>query len=119
MMRRVARVSRTLFLLAGLCTVAWLPLSFGFLIVLDWGTFVQSYDGCLYIRLSDYSPELYVRWPQVRFERSPGSLFWGSIYPVVARQHRHVGPDYTAAVIPLWLLAFLCLAWPVTSFVIA
>ena len=48
----------------------------------------------------------------------PNPFIGGQLWPEVLRE-RAQGLHLFAIAIPLWLLAFICLAWPVTSFILA
>jgi hypothetical protein len=88
-----------------------------------------SFRGCLHVALlrdgGDPNTLTYVRdtsgWPAFEFERLDKFRFYAreALWPVWKRQDLDATHDLTFLWLPLWLLAFLCLAWPVTSFLIA
>ena len=112
MLRRIARVLRVLVFGAGLSLLLWLPLSFYFFVG-------------LFTPLSSTTSV----GGGVRFVYYPSAFSWSCSYgqrPPEFKGHPAVffpqvlqWPEGVYVLdIPLWLLAFLCLAWPVTSFII-
>src|SRR5688572_13440184 len=125
MLRRVARVLRVgLFLIGSLITLC-LPASMfaGAMLAYRWadaeaglilhpGTIRFIYQAPQLIRTQ---PGLTAKWYDSRLVESG----WrAALWPTFHNASQ--GPDrlYLFSM-PLWLLAFLCLAWPVTSFLLA
>ena len=127
MLRRVARVIRAVFLVAGCLFLILLPIrwsSVPYAVSSDGGVLVGIYAGSIQFILADpsfgpASVDLGLmdvgEWQFVSDYQSgrlwPG-LHHGTLYTIY-------GIPVTVITLPLWLLAFLCLAWPVISFVIA
>lgn len=128
MLRRVARALRLVLFAVGVAILAWLPISFLYLVwfesprpgslseigvVNGFAIFMFTEDNPLY-RTNSYD---------LRFSRA--SRAFGDDYLGISLG-RDALPDATGApvamidvTVPLWLLAALCFAWPVTSFIIA
>src|SRR5688500_16378005 len=126
-MLRVVRLLRTLLLGVGVASLLWLPASF--FVAIDAGT---RYDG-----IRGECGMLMIRYPYR--ERPPTNSFepsvsfdkpWGgqSLRRIILPDFnlwdwipiRHVAVVTLRVIsIPLWLLACLCLAWPVTSLLLA
>jgi hypothetical protein len=126
MLRRVARILRACLIVVAMLVLAWIPASCYCRAVVD------------YMTPDRYRMLIVCEFGALTFNSQPGaSSFYGpgthyaitapdpapvdvrspAIYPQV---HFNDGlPGWTTVSLPLWLLAFLCLAWPVTSFVIA
>ena len=131
MLRRVVRALRVLLFLVGLLVLLWLPASFVFIF-----TAIASLPG-IDASLFTCRGQLGVRWYDSDVPVSVYGQSWdvsidSQILPVpwrLALWPQHQTLDYTMShygrftehivSIPLWLLATLCLAWPVTSFIIA
>ena len=117
MLRRVARAFRSVLLLLGLVLLAWLPLSFLYSasvrVVGKNGSIVYTGGGTVWAWWTD-SPTAPGADIQFAFRRHPYELDREVLTPVF--QHP-VGQYYVS--LPLLLLAFLCLAWPVISFLFA
>src|SRR5688572_15106528 len=137
MLRRVARLLRTVLLVLGLLLVAWLPISYLLVMRCDYswndagigkGISINVYRGCINVnclyRSTDQLSHSYVNdtggRPKVEFERIDRLYFFlrGAVWPTWQRQ---VNPSHDVGFIwlPIWATAMLALAWPVTSFVIA
>ena len=134
MLRRAVTALRGLLLVMGALILLWIPFSYYFSARYDhsWrstGFSMISFRGCLHVALlhdgGDPNTLAYVRdtsgWPAFELKRLDKFRFFAreALWPVWRRQDLDATHDLTFFWIPLWLLAFLCLAWPVTSFVIA
>ena len=123
MLRRVVRTTRGLLMAIGLLLLLWLPASWFY-----WAgvaspllrTGVSSGNGGVKVALvfelpaEEYGPSA---WAQ----RAPPRAMVGEEIWLLP-QYEHVARpniDMVVAELPLWLLAFICLAWPVTSFIVA
>src|SRR5687768_10148764 len=113
MLRRVARLVQIGLFALGVLALVWAPVSLYLAVVLKapWpgsGSAVMSTEAALIVaffpgRYSDESLAYDARIERVQF------LKWSEIplWPSVETQ------PYLWIEFPLWLLAFLCLAWPV------
>jgi hypothetical protein len=130
MLRRVARALKALLVVAAIALLVWLPVSFIRVLYVafplaDGEAGVVSDRG--YMLLWHATPSRFPkaslgvhdlrRWDDFgdpRAKRGAGRALWPHTYKIALTriQVYHFS-------IPLWLLAVLCLAWPVTSFVIA
>jgi hypothetical protein len=140
MLRRIARLIRVLFAVAAGVVVIWLPFSFWWLAHLQvvgagQGLSVSSSSGLLSVQFVEVltgssinlrtDPSISIGGREDAFdtgiaplpERS--SMSWHpALWPAFSRGP--FGPVVmTSLRIPLWLLAAVCLAWPVTSFIVA
>ena len=122
MLRWVALITRRLLLVAGLLLVAWMPLSYMWFVVI-WIPGV----GVSFVTRNGWGQGSWVyRWtgaPPVQPSFQSQSAFppraddWRSLWqPDVAWSD--TADAFILLRMPLWLLAFVCLAWPVTSFVV-
>src|SRR5687768_587444 len=126
MLRRVIRLLRTSLLGLGILSLVWLPISFFTYVwyaasVSETGSWRLSVSegaaGFLYVSESGLTPTL-----GVGFETgAPVNWSWAvesAAWPEYERASStsFLGLDLS---IPLWLLALLCLAWPVTSLLLA
>ena len=113
MLRRVARVARWLLLTLGILVMAWIPVSFFYVAWMYYFVFREAYvevgDGALLLWLGTSPGDGRI---DAGFSPNPSSEYWRAIVP--GRE----GLQSTRVTVPLWLLAFLCLAWPVASFII-
>src|SRR5687768_3231902 len=122
MLRRVARALRNGLLLLGLALLAWLPFSSFFYAQLQ----LSLAEVCVGAMTRDDYFFLYVEYLDFRTSSfEAGSLPYGP--PSEDRLQDHLVPSWywyhsvklwSWIQLPLWLLAFLCLAWPVTSFLV-
>ena len=121
MLRRVARVLRVGTLVAGLVLLLSWSVSDVFrpYITLGWPwprTGLVLADGCLFAVVRDKPPSSGI-W-------NAGALADDEPVPATSQLRPYwvdwSGPKsiFVVVSIPLWLLAFVCLAWPVTSFII-
>src|SRR5688500_8267341 len=125
MLRRVARFLRGGLFAFGVVIVLLLPVTFGYSLVMEWRFQTCATGGWLdtgvaafgFARQNPIPPgkpfvfELH-RGSRVKFLTNP-------IWPEVINQTNARGGRLFVLSSPLWLLAFLCLAWPVTSFLLA
>ena len=121
MLRRVATLMRRLLFVVGLASLAWLPISFfteAWLFAVgqnSWVFDVQVYSGTLQVLFMP-GPEL----PEVGYgiagaRERPSPPLW----PTTFHAYRSDGVyEGRLVFLPLWLPALLCLAWPVTSFLL-
>jgi hypothetical protein len=119
MLRRIASSLRITLLIAGVIFLLSIPVSFDaparYVIGYGYGDNIGLHfeDGAVLVVV----PSLY---GPIGFTRGDSYVLEGNaLRPVTDEfytQHRGVVRIIS---FPLWLLAFLCLAWPVTSFVIA
>src|SRR5688572_7239424 len=137
MLRRVARVLRIVLLILGVSSLVWLPLSF----FIGAGCISTLYPkgGMTSLGTSDGKASLAFHgdvagsaWLQPwaglrargpRYSLSEALLPSMGHSPASPMRPGNPGLSSRGAVthirVPLWLLAFLCLAWPVTSFIVA
>src|SRR5687768_13919676 len=124
MLRRVARAScLALLLVVGVALVLWLPVSFWFSVTLDMttaggdagsGAEIESQSGVLcvrYLRGSLAEPSIEVG-PAHGYRSFVGDLI-NPYFPTVM-----LADGFNILSLPLWLLAAVCLAWPVTSLLV-
>ena len=127
MLRRIARVLRIGLFVAALILLLWLPVSFKVTCSISLpepfrGLVLSCRSG--YVRVAWYSPELrevMVVEARVRFEPA-NRIRWHRRLAWARYGWEDVtnpGEGRSALYIPLWLLAFLCLAWPVAYFILA
>ena|SRR5687768_9811210 len=127
MLRRVGRVLRVLLFVIGTAFLISIPLNW-----LWWGsalstwpfkrTYIHWKDGCIQLSFLTRS-DRNIPLDDAGFNLEAGPVQYG----LRPRHHwwpefsRFVDPGWvsTSLLVPLWLLAFLCLAWPVTSFIVA
>jgi hypothetical protein len=82
-------------------------------------------DGSLVITLYDNTDEVLYDAASAGVARAAESpqlddLYWEALWvPSFNRYGTHAGTGETVIEMPLWLLASICLVWPVTSFIIA
>lgn len=113
MFRRVARALRLLALGLGIMLIAWIPFSWLY------APGVSNSRVALYLGNGALEMVFDRPFPE------PGLSFGVSGYSSATRRYsRGLWATYepnptwgTTVSIPLWLLALLCLAWPVTSFI--
>src|SRR5688500_2791464 len=123
MLRRVARVLRVLLLGLGLLLLLWLPLSFVYTLTVapSENVLVAFNHGKLEAWALPNGVLQSLSGVRLGLRRATG-LWWTLrdvfLLPGVSASG-FPGYGIRFINIPLWLLAFLCLAWPVTSFVIA
>ena len=123
MLRRVTRTLRVLLAVAGIVVLVWLPVSCGYgalaaahVAAGEIGVF--SCDGLAEARCVTEDPlyeEPKARVFRLRQDPTQGVVvyhFTDFLWPKVSL----IGGFVT---FPLWLLSLLCLAWPVTSFLLA
>ena len=126
MLRRVARVLRFLLLLAGTLTLLLLAVSWfvGVEITSPWPpdiTNIGSRQGTVLLVVTDHQVHTV---PSIRFRLeltrlSPYELNVTALWPSVRRLSApRLGFTQVELSLPHWLLALICLAWPVTSFII-
>src|SRR5688572_33328465 len=124
MLRRVARLLRAGLFGMGVVCLAWWPWSCFYVALVEIpfpfeGATVNSHHGILYLGAHRDRPDRDPLTFQLRhrllkpYQR--GVL--RHALPHVASVNSN-GYIQTGIFIPLWLLAFLCLAWPVTSFIL-
>src|SRR5687768_14517198 len=121
MLRRIERALRTFLLICAAALLTWLPLSW-FYEVACWTylprhAVVYSSTGAVGL----YVWEGRVGGPgEVSIDFEPSDNSWAKkgawALPWIERVNQF---GETEVSLPLWLLAFLCLAWPVTSFLLA
>ena len=118
MLRRVARVLRYLLLIAGSIVLVWIPVSYIVYSECELSSehrsgWIRVHNATLMIEIlrRPYAWDDQVSLNVYRPYQVQLATFWAPS-AVNLRYGWHV-------VIPLWLLAFLCLAWPVTSFLLA
>src|SRR5688572_5979491 len=126
MLRRVVRAFRIASLSLGLLMLLWLPVSWVYSVWLispwpgDHARFVFG-DGVLWINIVTQAPEPSLNNPmQLAVHRITER---GSLDDALLPSFQHIEwPEFSVAtrnaVIPLWLLAAVCLAWPVTSLLV-
>src|SRR5687768_2646772 len=117
MLRRVARLLRVSLGVVGVCLAIMLPLSYLRAVWIGLPGSISIYQGTGSIQLSittasDYPTESFYVGMDI-----PGEPFGSPFLPETGFIHVHGFKSYFVD-LPLWLLAFLCLAWPVTSFII-
>src|SRR5688572_16630739 len=126
MCRHVARVLRLLLLIVGISMMVWYPFSWRYVVGVgstwpkDRILVGSSYGNATLTNFqSAGGTKEGVTFEYRRLDRptSPTSL-WVPSYTHIDNM-RAWGFAYTAYTLPLWLLASLCLAWPVTSFILA
>lgn len=130
MLRRIGRTSRVLLFLLGVALLVWIPASFVFVVRLQLPSPAghagfHSVDGDMvlwHVTPSSRSPWVGVQargW----WDSYSGDLFAHRQRERALWPHAWKVPLSTTRVvhiiIPLWLLAAVCLAWPVTSFIVA
>ena len=123
MLRRVATAFRRGLLAIGLAALLWLPVSWFYAVGCYWPQIsiaAESSGGGLRAQahLRPYPRLMLVPGPY--FERAtPEDLaFNDAILPRFVWYNKAPMKTLTVS-LPLWLLAFICLAWPATSFLIA
>lgn len=127
MLRRLASTMRWALLALGVGLLLWLPVSLSCVLVAS-KTFARS-SGTIVV-LNGCAAFSWVETPESM--RMPTSPTWGwqnepnehpVQWPSALWPHYDVdGPPWRPVHqirLPLWLLAAICLAWPVTSFIIA
>ena len=128
MLRRVARVLRVGLVVIGITVLLWLPFSLFFIAGMSWeGSAVASEAGALRIwhiwdmealegvLATEFRADVGQRDASLLGDEE--SLVKDALVPSVS--DRLVGFRDTLVTIPLWLLVVICLAWPVTSFIVA
>ena len=117
MLRRVTRVLRVLLFAIGLALLACLPLTFHFACAVH-----SPYTGLF------TQPGAVIAWHDTVLPTDWDAYFGPASPPLsqgAAKLSNPTLPVFTTTVttyylgLPLWLLAFICLAWPVTSFILA
>src|SRR5688500_16310480 len=121
MLRRVARALRLLFWVLGIALFVWLPASYFFVMVAALPRIgVSASQGGFAIQVVQGQPPAYFfNDPELSISRVPGGE--GQGLGIVAPQWVQLeGPGFALVIVqlPLWLLAAVCLAWPVTSFLV-
>jgi hypothetical protein len=129
---RAARFACITLLILGLALLLWLPISFKVWVTTSppWprGFIVASFSGTLGISAIEsqhrhlYPPKLeFSVFPRdTQLYLTPEALrprVWKGEY--VPNWANGVTVRTTTIFVPIWLLSFLCLTWPVSSFVIA
>src|SRR5688500_6459776 len=120
MLRRVARILRAFMFGVGICLFLWVPASYfvDFVVQGD----VGSTDMSVWVRGNRVDIDVgvterpYPAYFEVVIESSEQRRFR---FPLLPEWWRPPWGGKLFVRIPLWLLAFLCLAWPVTSFLLA
>lgn len=114
---------RWVLLLAGSALLVWMPLS-GFYrlhVVSSW-PFAQTYliigDSVIYLNISREMPWQVQRGVSVRFEPIAARMFDHWWFPSYDAE-RDVEWTNDEFFIPIWLASAMCLAWPVTSLIVA
>src|SRR5688572_21687111 len=121
MLRRVTQVMRMLLLVLGSALMIWFPVSYFLLVVAALPRFgVTAGHGGFAIQWVRGQPPLYLfNDPEFTITRAPDDegAPWGILLPGWIKLE---GPRFVVAIlqIPFWLLAAVCLAWPVTSFLV-
>src|SRR5688572_19038354 len=126
MLRRMLRILRVLLLGLGIVLCVWLPLSYVFS---GWLTLPGAHSA-LIISSWDGLAQVYVRWDSPsRLSPSAGmginTSYEQGFRPRTHPTWRHFEPGFlqpnteTYVFLPIWLLAAICLAWPVTSLLLA
>ena len=111
--------------LIGFSSLAWLPVSFRFRVTLEAlepVTFlVQSQSGCVEAHLYERDARPGIDGWALRLERNwdPRVQAWWPFAGKMDTTYDIYIWRGGFVVVPLWLVAFLCLAWPVTSFILA
>ena len=117
MLRRVARASRILLFALGLAALLWLPLSYAVASSAMFRSIAcELHCGQLEIQIFEETP----RWGTsgsfgLHSSTRRSWLMWPDTFHVP----RSGLPSSDFYLIPLWLLAAICLAWPVTSLLLA
>jgi hypothetical protein len=101
----------------GVVLLAWLPLSFYYRVgvVSPWpwgGNVMGSSQGSAFTSVGP--TPLFWGWGIGRSVTNEETYWTDALWPVV-----DIDGTFYYVSCPLWLLAFLCLAWPVTSFILA
>src|SRR5688572_30681409 len=120
MLRRIARVLRLLLFVLGISLLAALPVTFKVtahvrppssvprcVLSLDSGAV------CLFVPDND---EFFVEGFTADLGWYPDDSIGRALLPTMSRSQPYSDLNFS---LPLWLLAFLCLAWPVTSSILA
>ena len=123
MLWRVARVSRVLLLIVGIVLLVAAPVSLKVVAIASAPSSVPRFA----LSLDGGALGLWVPPAEDEFfwKAFTAGISWANDAPDVSLRKAMlptaVRSPYNDLIltIPLWLLAFLCLAWPVTSFVIA
>lgn len=121
MLRRVARALRLLLFVLGIVLLAWIPVSL-FVIVEAATPRVRvevDFTSVAVQIIQGDPPRRILHNPGLRLYRQVfGPAPYGLLLPGTMRFN---GPDFGMREIrvPLWIVSFLCLAWPVTSFIVA
>jgi hypothetical protein len=123
MLRRIARALRLSLATLGFALLLWLPLSF---YAAAWaggpwllnGIQITTYKGAVvvWVATKGYSlprPLAGAIWKSGTDSTDPSAVFPSYRWPA-----NQVGSAIIVT-LPLWLLAAVCLAWPVTSFLLA
>ena len=126
MLRRVAGITRVLLLLVGLALLVWLPVSFFVYTYLTWswhlGSSVSS--GCVWV-WQEKGSNIYDPYPPeiISFDSATDNSLRSALLPAYERGQILTLKDGAREALdvrfPLWLLAAICLAWPVTSLLLA
>ena len=130
MLRTVRQVLHTSLLTTGVLSLCWLPASFVFDLYLGWPTSQRDAGvlvtrGCVWLwHTQGINPSIAPVEEGVSFTIQVGhsTSTKGSLVPTYERSFRQsaYGPTKSVDVrVPLWLLAAICLAWPVTSLLLA
>ena len=121
MLRRVARVLRVGLFVVALALVLWIPVSFMYHAWCVLPPTAANSIGFISERGAVFFyvvPDSFAGADGVHWGVEEGlSLLFAESDPFLPRVK--TDQESILATVPLWLLAFLCLAWPVTSFVIA
>jgi hypothetical protein len=126
MLRRIVRSLRTFLLVVGVLCVAYIPVSYRFaFVVATPRAAAVAFNGGLATQISSSAtPATYLPEAELGFRSAPRPGDW-SPWGIIDTGTLWLGisveaEDFSVSAyrIPLWLLAAVCLAWPVTSFVV-
>ena len=117
MLRRVLRTLRILLAILGVVLLIWVPASLYLYVSLraPWpagGAELRAVEGAVSV-IIHRQDDVFVTYTASLERQYYTSVFMDHLWPVVQSWQ-----DIHYVQIPLWLLAAICLAWPVTSYVV-